>query len=499
MLLNLNQRMTQLCGLLSLVSLLLASTSATIATAQPVVDDSHNVVEVPLHELTQIQQELKYLRARDAERQAWEESIVNQLTTIDSELAEEDSAPDEDGPDFPAYGECDCCDCCRCYPCQCPLPEAPCIECPHVSTVNPYFNVQIFGALKTDMLFSTARSVSPGTPFFLFPGSAAGFDESTVSVHARQSTLAAAFTGPQFHGFQSGGLVVGMFFNDAVVVDQYGFLPLQAYGELTNEDWRFAAGLQFDVFSPGIPTVLPFSALAASGNSGNSFRGQVRLERFLHPSDDVQWTLQLALSDPIASTIDPAFRALEDNGWPNVEGRVALGLGPLEGAGLAAKRPFEVGVSSVVGQIRTTNPGVIQAVADVWGLSVDFRWKVNDCFGVQGELFTGKTLGTYSGGILQNINTLTFQGIRSSGGFGEVFLYWTPCLHSHIGYGIDDPVDRDIAVLGRTRNSTIFANVLWDWNQTFRLGFEFTWRETDYKTLRDNEGAGFHTQFQWAF
>ncbi len=55
--------------------------------------------------------------------------------------------------------------------------------------------------------------------------------------------------------------------------------------------WRFAAGLQFDVFSPGIPTVLPFSALAASGNAGNSFRGQLRLERFLYPSNDSQWTL----------------------------------------------------------------------------------------------------------------------------------------------------------------------------------------------------------------
>ena len=49
-----------------------------------------------------------------------------------------------------------------------------------------------------------------------------------------------------------------MFYNDSVIVDQYGFLPLQAYGELANENWRFAGGLQFDVFCPGIPTVLPF-------------------------------------------------------------------------------------------------------------------------------------------------------------------------------------------------------------------------------------------------
>ena len=87
----------------------------------------------------------------------------------------------------------------------------------------------------------------------------------------------------------------------------------------------------------------------------------------------------------------------------------------------------------------------------------------------------------------------------------EVFVYWTPCLHSHIGYGVDDPIDRDVATaavgLGRTRNTTFYSNLLWDVNQTFRVGFEFAWRETGYvsRVVPDNEGAGFHTQFQWAF
>ena len=131
---------------------------------------------------------------------------------------------------------------------------------------------------------------------------------------------------------------------------------------------------------------------------------------------------------------------------------------------------------------------------------------MTDCFGVMGEVYTGQTLGDYNGGILQNINVDglpgpldTLEGIRSSGGWLEGFLYWTPCLHSHIGYGIDDPIDRDVAATGRVYNSTFYSNLLWDLNQTFRVGFEFTWRETDYRTLPDNEGAGFHTQFQWAF
>jgi hypothetical protein len=383
------------------------------------------------------------------------------------------------------------------------LPAAPCIDCPHVSTLQPYFNLRLFGALKLDMIFSDARAISPGSPFFLTPRPTAGFDQDTVSIHARQSTLGAALTGPQVGNFQAGGLIVALLFNDSVIADQYGLLPLQAWGELRNQDWRFAAGLQFDVFAPGIPTVLPFSALAGSGNAGNSFRGQVRLERFLQPANDVQWTIQAALSEPIVSTIDPAFRLSEDNGWPNLEGRIALGLGLTEGVGMAAKRPFEVGFSGVVGQIRTTEPTIRQVVADVWGLSADWRWKVNQCFGFMGEVYTGQSLGTYNGGILQNVNADTLDGIRSTGGWLEVFVYLTPCLHNHTGWGIDDPIDRDAALdplaLGRIRNTVFYSNLLWDLNQTFRVGFEFTWRETDYAVLPDNEGAGFHTQFQWAF
>jgi hypothetical protein len=206
------------------------------------------------------------------------------------------------------------------------------------------------------------------------------------------------------------------------------------------------------------------------------------------------------LSEPITTTIDPAFGLLnDDTGWPNVEGRIALGLGYLEGVGPTAKRPFEVGVSGVVGQVRNLETGVRQEEADVWGVSADVRWKLTKCFGLMGEVFTGQALGTYNGGILQTTNSDTLDGIRTTGGWMEAFMYWTPCLHSHVGYGIDDPIDRDVVVTAPVYNSTIYGNVLWDLNPTFRVGFEVTWRQTNYLVLPDKSAPGFHTQFQWSF
>lgn len=398
--------------------------------------------------------------------------------------------------------------CCE-YGCIGQYRSAPCITCPHVTTVGDQFNINLFGTLNLDMLFNNARPVSPGVPFYLFPESPVGFDQNTVSIHSRQTTLGALFAGPELGQFQVGGLFMAMLFNDAVLNDQYGFLPLQAFGELRNTNWRISAGLQFDVFAPKMPTVLPFSALCASGNAGNSFRGSLRIERYAYPTSNSQWTMQFALSDPVTTTIDPQFRVLEDNGWPNVETRLAFGYGPLEQLGLESLRPFETGISAVVGQLRSIDPKIPRrSFANVWGLAADYRWQFTEAWGIAGEIYTGEALGTYNGAILQNFNNLTGKGIRSTGGWIETFAFWRADLHSHVGYGVDSPLSQDIPTsqaeakfggTGRTYNSTIFANLYWDVSSSLRIGNEITWRKTNYKNLLDNDSVGYHSQFQWSF
>lgn len=499
--------------LVTLMSLLATGSSMHRAVAQETVDSKPDFVAASRHQLAEIQQELQYLRNQESRHREREERIDDYFLTSESPLLtgslREVELPNgnvtwgEDSVEA-AVSSCNWKSCGGSTLCQCPTPPAPCIDCPRVSTVNPYFNVNVFGGVTVDMLFNGRRPVAPGTPYFLTPGPVAGRDQQTFDLHARQSTLGAVLAGPQLGCWQTGGQVLGIFYNDNVLADKYGFLPMLAYGELRNEDWRVAAGLQFDVFNPIVPTILPFSALSASGNSGNAFRGQVRLERFIPLSDYAQWTLQTAVSEPVPTTIDPTFRISEDNGWPNVEARAALGLGPLQGAGAAAQRPFEWGFSGVVGQLRTSPlPPDPQVVADVWGVGSDLRWRMNDTFGTAAEVYSGQGLGTYNGAILQTVNSDTLQSTRSTGGWCEVYVYLTSSLHSHWGYGIDDPLDRDVSTdplaLGRIRNETYFGNLLWDVNPTMRLGFEFTWRETAYRVLPDNEGAGFHTQCRWVF
>ena len=71
--------------------------------------------------------------------------------------------------------------------------------------------------------------------------------------------------------------------------------------------------------------------------------------------------------------------------------------------------------------------------------------------------------------------------------------------NTHVGYGIDDPLDRDLAPLQQLRNETFFANLIWDLTNYFRTGVELSYIKTAYRDAPDNQGYVVHTQFQWQF
>ena len=69
----------------------------------------------------------------------------------------------------------------------------------------------------------------------------------------------------------------------------------------------------------------------------------------------------------------------------------------------------------------------------------------------------GENLGTFLGGIGQGDQSLLpYNTIRDAGGWFEVWYDWTPRLHSHVGYSVDDPNDHDLhlpSAIGATTSS----------------------------------------------
>jgi hypothetical protein len=356
-------------------------------------------------------------------------------------------------------------------------------------------------------VFSTKRPFPAGLPLFLLPDSPTGLDTNTFDLHARQSSIGALVSGPNVGDFRSGATMLTFLQNDNLTADDYGLLVYYAYGELQNDRWRFAAGLQQDIFNPVSPSVVYLTKLYASGNSG-SYRGQLRAERFFQEGDFFGTTLQFGLSEPLSSLVTaPDGRIEEDNGWPNVEGRVELGLGERKDG----VRPLEMGFSGVGGQFRTTrtllaDPSTLppRAVIDTWGLGADVEWRLSEIWGTRAEFFHGQGLGEYNGGIGQSFNPTDFREIRATGGYGEVYCYLTSELHTHFGYGVDDPRDSDLAVTQARRNETFFVNTVWDVNRSFQVSFQVDYRETFYTefqpgAFRDSDAVVFATRFLWQF
>jgi hypothetical protein len=364
------------------------------------------------------------------------------------------------------------------------------------------------GTLSILTVSGTQRSFVPWSPLFLLPPSPFGLDTSTFEMHARQSSFQLLYDGPNIEGWKTGALAKLYMSNSSLTSDTYGVLPIVAFGEMRNDDWRFAIGLQPDLFAPRDPVVIPMTLMGGAGNAG-TFRGQIRLERFWTPSEDFQATLQAALSDPISTVLlDATRRTTEANGLPNLEIRGVLGLGAKEElAGGRMERPMELGIAGLAGQIRNTqnvfdlddiNPNIpVRSIINVAGLSVDGKINLTANTGLIAEGYVGQGLGNYAGNIFQTYHPETYAVIRGRGGFLELFHYWNDRLQVHVGYGVEGPLRQDLPAVGTSilKNSAYFASMFWDITKFLQYSFQVDYRQTDYVTLNDNQGLVFYNQF----
>jgi hypothetical protein len=269
-----------------------------------------------------------------------------------------------------------------------------------------------------------------------------------------------------------------------------GVLLRHIYGELKNDDWRLLAGQTWDLISPLLPGTLSYSVGWEGGNIGFR-RAQVRAERYLHVSDDLLVTVAGSLNQDVPEdfTADAASIRREPTDWPLVEGRAAAPIGP-RGEGCL---PVTVGISGHVGetQFDFLSPGplplALPAESDArfrtWSFNVDVRAPITPRLGFQGEFFTGANLSEFLGGIGQGVCPCLRSPIRDTGGWAEIWYDWTPRWHSHVGFGIDDPIDED-SLVGRIYNRFIFANLSFDITKKFMTGIEVTSWYTNYHETR---------------
>ena len=136
---------------------------------------------------------------------------------------------------------------------------------------------------------------------------------------------------------------------------------------------------------------------------------------------------------------------------------------------------------------------------------------ITHSFGVQGELFVGECLGPFLGGVGQSVDVVPYtsggtvikyasgDSIRSRGGWVDLWYDWTPRLHSHTGYSIDNPFEQDVTS-GRVYNAFYFANISYDVTEKFLVGFEFTsWRTLWVGPSADVTSQNFNVVAKYGF
>jgi len=346
--------------------------------------------------------------------------------------------------------------------------------------------------------FSSSRyTFNSGQPLIVSPKN----PDTSYDLSAQQSMVYGAFQGPQWHGWTPGAFAI-FWLQDNILAEGYQFTPVVYYGEISNGTWRFAAGQGFDVFAPRDPDTLPNGKLAASGNPG-AYRPQFRLENHFKAGEGFGGALQLAAASPVTTALPDQVdlsnlqsqEIVEDNGWPNVEGRLSLGFGATkERAGGRQLRPLELGFSGVVGQlrvldnIRALTPLTLtsdRSVISVWGAAFDGQLALGRRLGISGELYTGQGLGEYMSGILQTYNRSSNQAVPTSGGWAQLYVYLSDNLRLNLGYGIDHA--QDGGAFSLLTNSTAFANLVWDVNPWLQLGLEGNYKLTTYDTFGDKD------------
>ena len=349
-----------------------------------------------------------------------------------------------------------------------------------------------YGAFWGDMIYATSRT-APGA-YTLYVPSESVEGEDAFTIDMRRSRFGLKMDGPKIEGLNNASSKARVeidFQGSFVTENKAGVLLRHAYWEVGDERFRLLVGQTSDVISPLVPSTLNYSVGWLGGNIGYR-RAQFRAERYWQWSDSAVIGLQGSLNQDIVSDFaTTAGVGRESTNWPVIEARTSIMWDNCLGG-----KPPEFGISGHIGETGFDLPanGLLppadlppedDARFRTWSINADLYLPITERFGVQGEFFHGENLSSFLGGIGQGVCPCLRVPIRATGGWVDMWYDWTDRLHSHVGYGVDDPDDAD-SLVGRTYNQFIFANVTYDVTKNLLTGFEVT----SWKTLYQEERAG---------
>ena len=368
-------------------------------------------------------------------------------------------------------------------------------------------NLQLYGFARFDASYDTGQMYPGNIALWAWPQYGSRND-SECNLTAGATRLGLNLSGPDTENIKLTGNIEFDFLTSVSTENNQAPRLRQGYLKAywPASDFSIIAGQTWDVISSLIPFVDDPALMWSAGNIG-SRHPQLRLTKGFSTGEKSRLELAVAASRTIGeknSLPDPESKGYntdpgKDANIPTIQGRVAWSA-PL----LVDNQPATLALSGHYGQEEwDTNNSGNHVTLDSWSCNVEFTMPICKKMTLAGEYFTGSNLDDYWGGISQGVNSKTVPNnpreIRSSGGWAALRYTSNPSTSFSIGAGVDNPNDNDLAVGARSRNQTIFANVINKITPNFILGLQLSEWKTEYKGAAEGDALRAQTSLTYKF
>ena len=386
---------------------------------------------------------------------------------------------------------------------------------PISNAIRSKYDTELYGYIKLDLSYDEGKIDSGNYARWVLPD---GENDDQFNITANQTRLGLKMAGPEIGEGKSGGRVEVDFFeggseNKARLMMRHAFLSLN----WPDSDFSLLAGQTSDVISPLVPTTLNYPVSWWAGDIGYR-RPQLRLTKGWDITDRYGAMLQLAAARTIGD--DTTFGAGdtgEDSGFPSIQGRLAFDFP------LWTKKNGSLGLSGHWGEEEYDHPTGGMDL-DTWSAGFDVVFPLTEWLVFSGEGFTGENLDAYLGGIAQGItvtsnnagvvtetpNAKNFTGallgieeIKSTGGWFQLAFGPFDKWMFHVGASVDDPENSDLASNTSldvpSRNTALWGNVFYDWNEAVRVGLEVSHWDTEYEGGDEADSYRIQNSFIYKF
>ena len=354
------------------------------------------------------------------------------------------------------------------------------------SPIISNFKFKPYGYIKLDAAYDDSRT-NYGNFVLYIPNESQHKNDNEYNMTAKQTRLGLDIMAPDTYDWQAWGRMEIDFYGDGANQENKPTVLLRhAFVELKKGNFSLLAGQTSDLIAPLYMDTLNYTVGWSVGNIGYR-RPQLRATYTYPFSKTTKIISALALArttGTVNSDLDLDLQNDgEDSGFPTVEGRLAVATK------LLTTNPTVFGLSGHYGeeeidwQVKPTTPGNRQSRVKSWSIVGDCELPLTTKLAVKGEFFTGYNLDDFFGGILQGVNPATREVIKSMGGWMQLSYKQNDKWNYRLGFGIDDPEEKDLSNTMRSRNSVYFGNVVYTLIPPVDIGLEYSYWETDHVGL----------------